>query len=135
MNNPISDFTDELEEAGKDIVKIAKKQIVGEKKEPQKAEMPDQKDPVTGLPPVKKKVTLTNLTKATAELRMAKLKKLREELEKQRLKTLDKKAELAPIESSKSKGQGPAMVEGAEREPKDDAVANTLKGSKDTGEF
>lgn len=162
MKNPISDFTDELEDVGKDVAKtlvreakgmgkIAKDQILGSQTD-QKPQNPQAEqggkqqggnekdkqevDPVTGLPPIKKKATLTNLTQATAQLRMAKLKKLREELEQQRLKVSDKKTELAPIESSKTQGHGPVVVsESSEREPKDNAVANTLKGSKDTGEF
>lgn len=165
MNNPISDFTDELEDAGKDVVKTfvrdvvkgipeaAKSQLLGKdssvshnsyennKKDKDKKASTNNKsddqskvDPMTGKP-VPKKPQLQHLSQASAQLRLTKLKKVREELEKQRLKVTDKKAGLAPIESSKKQGAGPAVPDSSEREKPDEAVANTLKGSKDTGEF
>ena len=92
-------------------------------------------DPVTGKPVIKKQ-TLTHLTTAANQLRLAKLKKIREELEKQRLKVTGGKEKLAPLEAAKNQGAGPVMPgESAEKQPKEDVVAKTLKGSKSTGEF
>src|SRR3989344_2948057 len=72
-------------------------------------------DPVTGKPVIKKQ-TLTHLTTAANQLRLAKLKKIRE--------------------AAKNQGAGPVMPgESAEKQPKEDVVAKTLKGSKSTGEF
>lgn len=161
MKNPISDFTDEFVELGSDVKKsfvndlvkgipqTAKQQISGQGDQPfdssqgkgdkgdlgkKSTEKQDKVDPLTGKPVVKK-AQLQHLNQAAGQLRLAKLKKIREELEKQRLKVTDKKAELSPIETSKTQGSGPAITSSSEREPKPDAVANTLKGSKDTGEF
>lgn len=159
MANVISDFKDEFGEMGKDVAKgfveevvkgipqTAKKQILRRKgdagdvsdegdKSDKKNKIDQTKvDPVTGKPVVKKQI-LTQLSQAAAQLQIAKLKKVREELEKQRLKVTDKKSELSPIESSKKQGMGPVMsTESLEKQPKDEAVANTLKGSKNTGEF
>ncbi len=164
MNNPISDFTDELgeqlkdtgktfvEEVVKGIPQTAKQQVTGstsngsnvssssdksnERNKNDKSEKKGAKvDPVTGKTKPSKQV-LRDLQQKTAQVAQMKLKKVREELERQRLKVTDKKAELAPIETAKKQGNGPTVsVEGAEKAPIDEAVANTLKGSKSTGEF
>lgn len=159
MNNPLSDFTDEFAEIGKDTAKTfvrdvvkgipqtAKAQIVGSgaandqggqvnegNKDAKANKVAKKTDPVTGKP-VPQKPQLQHLTHAAAQLRLAKLKQVREELEKQKLKISDQKAALSPIEAAKKQGMGPAMpTESAEKAP-DNSVANTLKGSQGTGEF
>ncbi len=120
----MSDFKDELGEAAKDMVKIAKKQILSKTSQTSQTNQTpqtDKKDPITGKPVPSKRV-LSDLKNATAQVAQMKLKQIREELEKQRLKT---------------KEAGPSSAEAPEgqRKPKEDAIAKTLKQSKSTGEF
>ncbi len=136
MNNPLGNFADEagevIKDTTRDIVVEAKKQVLGKKDKDNK-----KQDPVTGKP-VPSKKALTQLTQATAQLQFAKLKKVREELEKQRLKTTSEKQKLAPIESNKAVGKGPAIASSeaeGEKAPPPEAVTATLRGSKSTGEF
>lgn len=142
MKNLIKTVSDEVVSEVKDMGRIAKAQISGQQTADSSqgetksvAKTDDKKDPITGKkPPTKQQ--LTDLKTKTAQLQAVKLKKVREELEKQRLKVTDEKAELSPIEAAKKQGHGPAVPtsESAEKAP-DNAVANTLKGSKSTGEF
>lgn len=124
MNNPISQFTDEIVEQVEDLPKVVKKQIqnsnLPQDQQSKDKKVDDKKDPVTGKP-IPSKKALTQLNQATAQLAQARLKKLREDLDKQRLKITKK--EENPSDS-------PEVAK-----PKDDIVAQTLKNSKSTGEF
>ncbi len=106
-NNPLTNFTDEFGE-------VIKKQLTPKP-------IPQDSNPNEPPPPSKK--ILNQLNQATAQLAKMRLDKVREELEKQRLKV--KKPASVPA----------AAVDSVEVKPVDDAVAQTLRSSKSTGEF
>lgn len=107
-NNPLNNFTDEVGE-------VIKKQLTPK---------PVPQDPNPNEPPPPSKKILNQLNQATAQLAKMRLDKVREELEKQRLKTGSSDQVLG---SSKEITQQKKLV--------DDAVAQTLRSSKSTGEF
>lgn len=134
MDNPLGDFRDEAVEQLEGVKKIVKQQVLDNPKPPPTDEkgIPPVKDakktkvdPVTGKPIATKKV-LTQLSQATTQLAQIRLKKLREDLDKQRLKVSTQKL------GDKAQG-GPPIPDKPIK--KDDAVSQTLKASKETGEF
>lgn len=110
-NNPLTNFTDEVGEKVLETAKIVKKQLVSK---------PVQQNPNEPPPPSKK--ILNQLNQATAQLAKMRLDKVREELEKQRLKIKPASVPAAAVDSVEVKSV-------------DDAVAQTLRSSKSTGEF
>lgn len=146
MKNPLPKITDEvgefIKDSGKaavrevkDFGKVAKTQISGQPgsgdsgsqvQEKRSDSASDKKDPVTGKP-VPTKRQLTDLKTQTAQLQLAKLKKVRDDLAQQRLK-------VSGQQQTTQDGTGPEVKQ-EDKKPKDDAVKNTLKGSKSTGEF